>query len=76
MGTIKHGDLPEAAFRINAIQTEFEWALSHTRARISNNAFAAFLTTFIASEIKPAHLLTLIPDQVGPCKRVAMALGM
>jgi hypothetical protein len=51
-------------------------ALSHTRACISNNTFATFLTTFIASEIKPAHLLTLIPDQVGPCKRVAMTLSV
>ena len=27
----------------------FEWALSHTRARISNNTLAVLLTIFIAS---------------------------
>jgi hypothetical protein len=55
---------------------KFEWALSHTRPSLSNNTFAALLTAIIASEIKFAHLLTLILGQTGPCKRIAMTLGV
>jgi hypothetical protein len=72
MRTVKHcSKLPVAALWINAKPTEFEWALSHTRASLSNNASATLLTTFIASDIKSVHLITLIR-----CKRVAMTLGM
>jgi hypothetical protein len=78
MRTVKHScsNLPVTALWINAKPTEFELALSHTRASLSNNTFATLLTTFIASDIKSVHLVMLILDKAGRCKRVAMTLGV